>query len=175
MLIAIAVAVFLVAVVALLVHASSKPDSFRVARSATIAAAPETIYPHIADLRRHLAWSPFEKDPAIKRSFSGAESGPGQVYAWDGNRQVGSGRIEIIETAAPSKVVMKLDMLKPFPAENVVEFTLEPSGRSTVVTWAMRGAVPYMAKVMSTVINCDKMCTDAFERGLAKLKTLAEA
>lgn len=173
--VAIVVAVLIAAVVAVLVYASTRPDTFRVARSAVIAAPAETIYPHVADLRQHSAWSPFEKDPAMKRSFSGAESGPGQIYAWDGNREVGSGRIEVIETAAPSRAVMKLEMIRPFPAQNVVEFTLQPSGPSTVVTWAIRGPVPFMAKVMRTFIDCDKMCATMFDQGLSKLKTLAEA
>jgi hypothetical protein len=69
---------------------------------------------------------------------------------------------------------MALDMLKPFEAHNVVEFTLEPKGGSTNVTWAMRGRQPYMAKLMSTFINCDKMVGSQFEEGLGKLKVLAE-
>jgi uncharacterized protein YndB with AHSA1/START domain len=172
---AIIVAVLIVAMAAILVVAATKPDTFRIQRAATIKAPPEKIFPLINDLHRHLSWSPFEKDPAMKRSFNGAEIGKGQVYAWDGNRQVGAGRIEITEALPPSKVAMKLDMLRPLKASNDVEFTLVPNGDSTVVTWAMRGRQPYMAKLMSTLINCDKMVGGQFEQGLAKLKTVAES
>ena len=114
----------------------------------------------------------------MKRTHSGAARGKGAVYEWEGNRQVGAGRIAIIDST-PSKVTMALDMLKPFEAHNVVEFTLEPKGgstnvTSTKVTWAMRGRQPYMAKLMSTFINCDKMVGSQFEEGLGKLKALAE-
>ena len=102
------------AVVAVLAYAASKPDTFMVRRSASIAAPPEKIFPMIDDLRAQSAWSPFEKDPNMKRTHSGAPRGKGAVYAWDGNRQVGAGRIEITESLPSSKVVLPLDMVRPF-------------------------------------------------------------
>ena len=170
---AIIAVVIAVAVVAVLVYAATKPDKFGVQRAASIGAPPEKIFPLIDDLHAHTSWSPFEKDPNMKRTHSGAARGKGAVYEWEGNRQVGAGRIAIIDST-PSKVTMALDMLKPFEAHNVVEFTLEPKGGSTNVTWAMRGRQPYMAKLMSTFINCDKMVGSQFEEGLGKLKVLAE-
>ena len=170
---AIIAVVIAVAVVAVLVYAATKPDKFGVQRAASIGAPPEKIFPLIDDLHAHTSWSPFEKDPNMKRTHSGAARGKGAVYEWEGNRQVGAGRLAIIDST-PSKVTMALDMLKPFEAHNVVEFTLEPQGGSTNVTWAMRGRQPYMAKLMSTFINCDKMVGSQFEEGLVKLKVLAE-
>ncbi len=170
---AIIAVVIAVAVVAVLVYAATKPDKFGVQRAASIGAPPEKIFPLIDDLHAHTSWSPFEKDPNMKRTHSGAARGKGAVYEWEGNRQVGAGRLAIIDST-PSKVTMALDMLKPFEAHNVVEFTLEPKGGSTNVTWAMRGRQPYMAKLMSTFINCDKMVGSQFEEGLGKLKVLAE-
>ena len=170
---AIIAVVIAVAVVAVLVYAATKPDKFGVQRAASIGAPPEKIFPLIDDLHAHTSWSPFEKDPNMKRTHSGAARGKGAVYEWEGNRQVGAGRLAIIDST-PSKVTMALDMLKPFEAHNVVEFTLEPKGGSTNVTWAMRGRQPYMAKLMSTFINCDKMVGSQFEEGLGKLKALAE-
>jgi hypothetical protein len=166
--------VIAVAVVAVLAYAASKPDTFMVRRSASIAAPPEKIFPMIDDLRAQSAWSPFEKDPNMKRTHSGAPRGKGAVYAWDGNRQVGAGRIAITESVPSSKVVLLLDMVRPFKAHNTVEFTLDRIGASTNVTWAMQGGQPYMAKVMSLFVDCDKMCGGLFEEGLAKLKALAE-
>jgi hypothetical protein len=166
--------VIAVAVAAVLVYAASKPDTFMVRRSASIAAPPEKIFPMIDDLRAQSAWSPFEKDPNMKRTHSGAPRGKGAVYAWDGNRQVGAGRIAITESVPSSKVVLLLDMSRPFKAHNTVEFTLDRIGAGTNVTWAMQGRQPYMAKVMGLFVDCDKMCGGMFEEGLAKLKALAE-
>ena len=166
--------VIAVAVAAVLAYAASKPDTFMVRRSAAIAAPPEKIFPMIDDLRAQSAWSPFEKDPNMKRTHSGAPRGKGAVYAWDGNRQVGAGQIAITELVPSSKVVLLLDMSRPFKAHNTVEFTLDRIGAGTNVTWAMQGRQPYMAKVMGLFVDCDKMCGGLFEEGLAKLKALAE-
>ena len=172
--IAIVAVVIALLIAALLVFASSKPDAFRVQRSTMIAAPAERIFPHLNDLRAHHAWSPFEKDPAMKRTHSGAQSGTGAVYEWEGNREVGKGRIAITESVPSSRLVLTLDMLKPFEAHNTVEYTLEPKGNATNITWAMYGQQPFMAKLMSTFINCDKMCGNQFEQGFAKLKALVE-
>ena len=167
-------AIAAVVVAAILIIAATKPDTFRVQRATSIKAPPEKIFPLINDLHSHTAWSPFEKDPAMKKTHSGAPLGKGAVYEWEGNRQVGKGRIKIADTTPPSKVTLNLDMLTPFEAHNIVEFSLVPAGDATNVTWAMSGRQPYMAKVMGTVINCDKMVGSQFEEGLAKLKALAE-
>jgi uncharacterized protein YndB with AHSA1/START domain len=177
--VAIIAAIAVVLIAAVLIYAATKPDTFSVQRTTSINAPPEKIFPLINDLHSHTLWSPFEKDPEMKKTHSGAPQGKGAVYEWDGNRHVGNGRIEIADTTPPSKLTMKLDMLTPFEAHNIVEFTLAPQGQSTNVTsthvtWAMHGPQPYMAKVMGTVINCDKMVGSQFEEGLAKLKALAE-
>lgn len=164
-----------VALAAVLAYAASKPDTFSVQRSTVVAAPPEQIFPLIDDLRAQSAWSPFEKDPDMKRMHSGPARGPGATYAWDGNRQVGAGQIAITESKPPSKVVLSLRMLRPFKADNIVEFTLDRTGTDTRVTWAMRGRQPFMAKVMSLFMNCDAMVGKQFEEGLAKLKTLVES
>jgi uncharacterized protein YndB with AHSA1/START domain len=172
--VAIVAAVVGIAVAAVLLIAATKPDTFSIRRTATIKAPAEKIFPLIDNLRAQSAWSPFEKDPAMKRTHSGAPAGKGAVYEWDGNRQVGRGRIEIVESKPASSILLKLDMFTPFEAHNMVEFTLTPNGSGTAVTWAMQGRQPYMAKVFSTIVNCDRMVGGQFEEGLAKLKALAE-
>ncbi len=167
------IAIIVVALLAVLIYAATKPDSFGVQRATAINAPPEKIFPLINDLHAHTTWSPFEKDPNMKRTHSGAPQGTGAVYEWEGDRKVGSGRIAIADST-PSNITMILDMFKPFKAHNTVNFMLEPQGTATRVTWAMRGKQPYMAKLMSTFINCDKMVGSQFEEGLAKLKALAE-
>ena len=155
--------------------AAAKPDTFRIQRTASIKAAPEKIFPLISDLKSHLAWSPFEKDPAMKRTFTDGANGRGAIYEWNGNRKVGAGRIQVMTVSAPFLVTMELLMFRPFKAHNLVEFTVEPKGEATNVSWAMQGRQPFMAKIMSTLIDCDKMVGREFESGLAKLKALAEA
>ena len=166
--------VIVVLVVALLAFVASKPDTFHVQRSTTIKASPETVYPLISDWHNFLTWSPFEKDPGMKRTFKGAASAKGAIYEWDGNNKVGSGRIEIMEAVSPSRLVMQLDMIRPFKAQNMVEFTLAVKSGTTDVTWAMTGRVPFMGKLMGLIMNCEKMVGSQFEEGLAKLKSLAE-
>jgi uncharacterized protein YndB with AHSA1/START domain len=168
------VAVGLVA--ALLVAAATKPDTFRVQRAARIKAPPEKIFPLINDLHRWRAWSPYEKkDPTMKRTLNDIASGKGAVYEWEGNKDVGKGRMEIADTSPPSKVIVKLDFVRPFEAHNIVEFTLEPNGDSTHVTWAIHGPSPYISKLMGIFINMDSMIGRDFEAGLANLKTVAES
>lgn len=155
--------------------AATKPDTFRVQRSATIKAPPEKIFPMINDFRSWAAWSPYEhKDPAMKRTYGSTTSGKGAVYEWDGDKNVGSGRITITDASPPSKVMIDLDMIKPFAASNKVEFTLVPNGDATAVTWEMQGGVPYFAKIIHVFFDMDKMVGGDFEQGLASLKASAE-
>lgn len=168
-------AIFVVLIAGVLIYASTRPGTFSVQRSVNINAPPDKIFPLINSLRGFNAWDPFsKKDPAIKIVHSGPETGKGAKYEWEGNRQVGSGRVEITDTAAPSSVTMKLDMTTPMEAHNIVQFTLEPKGEMTTVTWAMKGPSPYIAKVMDVVIGMDRMVGGEFENGLANLKALAE-
>jgi hypothetical protein len=171
----IAVVVLLVVVAGILIYAATKPDEFKVQRSLAIKAPAGKIYAQIADFHAWGSWSPYEKkDPDMKRTFTGAPSGKGAVYEWDGNKNVGAGRMEVLDAPAPSLVKIKLDFLKPFEGHNTAEFTMVPAGDTTNVTWAMYGSSPFMMKVMGTFMNMDKMIGDDFAVGLANLKTVAE-
>ncbi len=162
-------------VAGVLVYAATKPDVFSVRRSLVINAPADKIFPLINEFRNWSAWSPYEhRDPDMKRGYAGPPARKGAVYTWAGNSKVGSGRIEIADVQPPSKVAIKLDMLKPFEAHNDVAFTLEPEGSATRVTWAMTGPVPYLAKIMHVFINMDKMVGGDFESGLASMKAAAE-
>ena len=173
--VAIIAAVPLVLLAAVLLYATTRPDTFRVQRSTTIKTTPEKIYAVVTDLRRGIEWSPYEqKDPAMKRTFSGPPQGVGAALEWDGNGDVGAGRMEITEATPPSKVVLNLEFSRPFACRNVAEYTLEPAGDSTKVTWAMHGPNLYIGKVISLFIDMDEMVGTDFETGLANLKTLAE-
>ena len=170
------IAYSVVAVVgALLLYAATKPDTFRVQRSINIQAPPEKIFAVLNDFHQSVSWSPYEKkDPAMKRAFSGPESGKGAVYSFEGNKEVGKGQLTITETIPSSKIVIALDFEEPFEGHNIVEYTLDAKGGATDVTWAMHGQQPYIGKVISLFIDCDKMIGKDFEVGLANLKALSE-
>jgi carbon monoxide dehydrogenase subunit G len=167
--------VVVLAIAVLLVFAATRPDTFRVERTARIDAPAEKIFPLIDDFHRWGAWSPYEKlDPGMKRSFGGAASGKGASYAWQGNGQAGAGRMEIVESAPSSKVAIQLDFIEPFEGHNMAEFTLQPQGSATQVTWAMHGPSPYVARLMGIFFNMDRMIGKDFEAGLANLKAATE-
>ena len=169
---AIAIAALIAAV---LIFAATRPDSFRLERSIAIKAPPEKIFALLNDFHQWEAWSPWEKiDPALKRTYSGAASGRGAVYAWSGNQEVGAGRMEIVEPQPSTKLLVKLDFSAPFEAHNMLEFTLLRQGEVTRVTQAMFGPSPYVSKLIGMVFSMDKMVGGKFEEGLANLKGLAE-
>jgi len=170
------IAIVIVVIIAgVLGFAATKPDTFTVQRATTIQAPPDKIFAFINDFRRWDVWSPWEKkDPMMKRTYVNAMSGKGAIYAWDGNKDVGQGSMEITDSVAPSKVVLKLDFVKPFEGHNTVEFTLEPKGDATAVTWAMQGPTPFIGKIIHVFINMDSMVGADFEAGLANLKAAAE-
>ena len=152
------VVILALAIVAVLILAARKPDTFSILREIDIKAQPERIFPLIEDFRRWGGWSPWEnRDPAMQRTFSGPPSGKGAVYAWQGNKNVGSGRMEIMEAALPNRIVIKLDFLAPFEAHNTAEFNMLPQGERTRVTWRMFGPSSFMMKVMHVFMNMDKM------------------
>ncbi len=173
--IAVIAIVLAVAIAIILILAATKPGSFSVVRAIDVQAPPERIFALINDFHQWVSWSPYEnKDPAMKRSYGGAASGKGAVYGWDGNKNVGSGRMEILDAAPPSKILIKLDFFKPFEGHNTAEFTMLPQGDATHLTWAMRGPAPFMSKLMQVFINLDHMIGKDFETGLANLKKLTE-
>jgi hypothetical protein len=166
--------IVVVLVAGVLVYAATRPDSLHVQRAARIKAPPEKIVPLISDFHSWSAWSPYEKvDPAMKRTYSGAASGKGAVYEWEGNSQVGQGRMEITELT-PSRVTIKLDFVKPLEGHNIAAFTLIPQGDATNVAWTMDGPTPYIGKVIGVFVDMDHMIGKDFETGLANLKAVAE-
>ncbi len=164
-----------VLVAALLAYATTRPDTFRIERTASIKAPPDKVFAYLNNFPKWSAWSPWEKlDPELKRTMSGPAAGKGSIYEWEGNGKAGKGRMEIIESTPASRLVIKLDFQKPFEAHNTAEFTLKPVGDSTVVNWAMFGPNLYVAKLMSVFFSMDRMVGGDFEKGLATLKAESE-
>ena len=173
--IAIIAFVLAVAIAIVLILAATKPATFGVQRAIAVKAPPEKIFPLINDFHRWTDWSPYEnKDPAMQRSYGGEAAGGGAVYTWDGNNNVGSGRMEIIDSLEPSRIVIKLDFIKPFEGHNTAEFTMLPQGDATNVTWLMHGPASFMSRLMQVFINLDRMIGKDFEIGLSNLKKIVE-
>jgi uncharacterized protein YndB with AHSA1/START domain len=165
-----------VAIIVVLALAATKPNQFRVERRMLIKAPAEKIFPYLSDPRKTVLWSPWEKkDPNLKKTFTGAASGKGAIYEWDGNKEIGAGRLEITESVAPKKVVMDLRFLRPMKADNFASYEIGPADGGCEVAWAIWGPSPFMSKVMCLFIDMDKMIGREFEKGLADLKALAEA
>lgn len=171
--------ILVVAVAALLLYATTRPDTFAVQRSTVIQARADTLFPLINDLHQYNTWNPYaHKDPAMQISYRGPASGPGAAFDFSGNKEAGKGSVEVTGGQAPSRVDMRLHMIEPFEGRNEIEFTLTPQGsqgKATQVTWAMHGPSPFISKLVGIFLNLDQMIGRDFEAGLARLKTVAEA
>jgi uncharacterized protein YndB with AHSA1/START domain len=163
------------AIAALMIYAATKPDTFRLQRSATIAAPPEKVFALINDLRQFNTWNPFAKmEPSVVMTYDATSAGVGGAYNWKGEK-TGEGRMQITESVPAQRVSAKLDFSKPFEAHNNVDFTVQPQGdKGSTVTWAMHGPMPYLNRVMTIFFDMDKTVGKDFEAGLANLKALAE-
>ncbi|MFO0775730.1 MAG: SRPBCC family protein [Nitrospiraceae bacterium] len=162
-------------IAAVLIYAATKPNIFRIHRSATFAAPPDKVFALINDFHAWANWSPWEKkDLTMKKTHRGSPQGKGAVLEWDGNKDVGTGRMEVLESVPASKILIKLDFFKPFEAHNTAEFTLAPNGGSTQLTWTMYGPQPFIMKVLGLFCSMDKMVGKDFEAGLANLNAIAE-
>jgi len=172
MLISILIAVAVI-VAGFIIVAAMQPANFCITRSATIPAPAEALYEEVNDFHNWQAWSPWAKmDPTAKNTFEGAPSGVGAVFKWEGNNQVGQGGMTILESRPHQLIRIKLEFLKPFKATHTAEFTFNPSGDQTVVTWSMSGTNNFMSKAVVLIMNCDKMVGGQFEKGLANLKSV---
>jgi uncharacterized protein YndB with AHSA1/START domain len=153
--------------------AALKPGSFRIARTDFVAAPPDKVFALVSDFHTWNQWSPWEAlDPAMNRTFSGADRGIGAIYAWSGNKKVGEGRMEITGVEPDSRLTIKLDFMRPWKASNTAEFLLNARPEGTEVTWSMMGASPFMFKLMGLFMNMDQMVGRDFEKGLANLKAV---
>jgi hypothetical protein len=163
-------------IVVFLIVVALQPSDFRIERSATMRAPAPAAFAQVNDFQNWQAWSPWEKvDPALKRQYDGPKAGTGAVYAWQGNKDVGEGRMTIMESRPGELVRIKLEFFKPFAATNTAEFSFKPAGAdTTAVTWSMAGQNNFLSKAMCLFINMDRMVGGMFEQGLAQMKTVVE-
>jgi hypothetical protein len=164
-----------IVLIAFAVFIQSRPAAFSVQRSATMAAAPEKIFPHLNDFHLWDAWSPWnELDAQMQKTYSGSPSGVGAVYEWKGNDDVGSGRMTVTEAVPNEKVAIRLEFFKPMEATNPTTFTIVPQGAQSTVTWRMEGQNGFIGKAFSVFVDMDAMVGKDFDKGLAKLKAVVE-
>lgn len=155
---------------------ATRPAEFRVARSQKIAAEPGAIFEHVNDLHKWGPWSPWEKvDPNLKRTYEGPTEGKGAIYSWVGNKDVGEGKMTIIESKPDDLIRIALEFYKPYEGKSTAEFTFEPKEDETLVTWSMQGQNNFLGKMIGLFMDMDKMIGDQFEKGLADLKSVAES
>jgi hypothetical protein len=174
MLVKILIAVVIV-VLGLAAYVATRPGEFQVVRSATFAAPAPAVFAQVNELKKWEAWSPWaKKDPQMKQSYEGPAAGAGAVTSWVGNKDVGEGRMTIVESRPAELVRFKLEFFKPFAATNSAEFTFKEQGGRTAVSWSMSGQNNFVGKAMSVVFDFDKMIGADFEAGLASLKTIVE-
>ena len=163
-------------IIVLLVVVALRPADFRITRSISIAAPPAAVFAQVNDFHKWEAWSPWAKlDPSMKTTFEGSAEGPGNIYTWSGNSEVGEGRMTLTDSDPSDLVRIKLEFLKPITATNTTEFTFKPEGNQTAVTWNMTGTNNFMSKAFDLVMNMDKMVGKDFEKGLAQLKAKVES
>ena len=165
--------VVLIAALAALI--SMQPDSYRVERAAQIAAPQDVVFGLVADLKAFNTWNPWqETDPSIELSYGEKTAGVGAAYEWKGEK-TGRGKMTIIESVKPTKLLTKLEFYEPMAGEGTAGFNLSAVGEGTRIIWWMQGTNDFMGKAFSLVMDMDEMIGSAYARGLEKLKTVSEA
>lgn len=167
-----ALAVFIVGLCAVV---ASRPSTFHIERSTTLAAPAKLAFALVNDFHSWKFWSPWEAmDPQMKKTFDGPYAGPGAIYAWKGDK-AGAGKMTILESQLYERIQIQLDFLEPWPASNTATFTFQPTADGgTTVRWAMDGHNNFGSKLFSLFMDMDAMVGKDFEKGLAGIKTLAE-
>jgi len=164
-----------IVVLGLAAFIATRPAEFRVTRTATFAAPAPAVFAQVNELRKWEAWSPWaKKDPQMKQAYEGPAAGVGAVTSWIGNKDVGEGRMSIVESRPAELIRFKLEFFKPFAATHSAEFTFRVQGGRTAVSWSMSGQNNFIAKALHLVFDMDKMVGGDFEAGLASLKTIVD-
>jgi hypothetical protein len=169
------IALLAVLVIGFLAFVATRPAAFRYTRSLAIVAPAPALFEQINDLRKFQDWNHWAKlDPQCVYTYAGPATGPGATYHWKGNNKVGEGRMTITESKPHELVRSRLEFIKPFAATHAGEFTFQPEGGRTLVTWSMTGENNFMSKLMGVFMNFEQMIGRDFEKGLASLQALAE-
>lgn len=149
--------------------------SYQLSRSVMIGADPALIHGLVNDLREWQAWSPWEGlDDDLERTYSGADRGVGCYYEWSGNRRAGRGSMKIVGSS-PERIDVTTTFLKPFESTSDVVFRIVAADGGAQVTWEMSGEQTGLMSVLGRVVSMDRLVGKDFDKGLARLKAVAEA
>lgn len=171
-------AILLAVILAFAAYVALIPGEFSVERSAAIAAPPEAVFKHVNNLKKWDDWSPWAKrDPNSKSAYEGPEEGPGAIFKWDGNEEVGKGQMTIVESNPSERIAIKLEFERPFPGTSDVGFAFKPDGDGTNVTWSLSGEQGFVERAIMLVmgLDMDEMIGKEYETGLASLKRIVES
>ena len=159
---------------------ATRPSAYHVERKLEVAAPADLVFGVLNDLHQFagvlvLFGSPWEKlDPNMQKTFEGPAAGVGQSYAWNGNKEVGKGKMTIEESVPGQKVAMKLEFVEPMTSTATCALTLAGTPTGSFVTWSMDGNHNLVGKAFGMFMNMDNMLGADIEKGLARLKTVAE-
>jgi uncharacterized protein YndB with AHSA1/START domain len=169
--------VFFLAIVvaAVLLFATTRPDTILVERSIVIHAPPDKIFPLVDDFHNWPQWAAQDKeDPTMTRTYSGPASGPGAISGWTSTGSAGQGEMTITSTKPDSRVRVRVSFVKPFPFHNTHVISLETVPVGTQITWTSEVQNVYFMKVMGLFMNMDNYMGKHFQASLENLKDLAE-
>ncbi|MFL5808973.1 MAG: SRPBCC family protein [Flavisolibacter sp.] len=156
-------------------YVSTREGKFHYERSGYINASQSENLPNLSNLRLGSERSPYEaKDKAMKKTYSGTDGAVGSALDFEGNSDVGAGRVEVIAIHPDNSVELRLTMTKPMVVENKIIYKLMQVEQGSVFTWVMEGDSGFMGKLFCIFIDCDKMMGDDFAKGISNLKTIIE-
>jgi hypothetical protein len=151
------------------------PDSAHVERAITTSASPSTVYAIVSGFKRFNEWSPwYELDPQAKYAYSGPESGVGAKMTWASDKpDVGSGSQEIVSVEPGRAVKTRLEFGGQGPS--MATLTITPESGGSRIVWAFDTSFEgnYLGRYMGLMF--EKFIGRDYEKGLSKLKTIAEA
>ena len=150
------------------------PSKVHVERSIEINAPASTIFKQINSLHNWRNWSPWEeKDPGMKRTYSGPNEGVGSTYEWHGNKKVGQGKMKITKSVSPYELDLDLQFGKSSKT-SPCGFKLVESAGKTRVTWHLDVNFGMMLPARYFGLMLPKFIGPDYEQGLTNLKKVAE-
>lgn len=161
-------------IAAVLLTAAVNPAEVTTTRELEVFANADVIFPFINNVKKSYQWMPWaDGDPGIEIQFSGPEEGVGSTSSWNG-KQMGVGTSVVVESITNQVVRTQLDYTKPFEMHQLAEVSLTPTSRGTLVKWSATGHANFFFRLLRVFIDLDKIVGEQFDKGLSRLKVLAE-
>lgn len=148
------------------------PRTYRVQRTIHVSTTADTIYAHVADLRRWKEWGVwFERDPAMKIEYSEKTDTVGGWSEWVSKGD--KGKMTLTALRPPTQVGYRLE----FPdmgmtSAGLVEIVPDAAGVTVVLSDEGDLGLNPISRWFGLFL--DRMIGPDFEAGLAKLKQVAE-